>query len=694
VPDVTEPGGVELSRNEPGGSVGERVLQRVVFPGGDLDVVPLYVETNLERGAPELAAELAAEALTGKKDTATVPVASAAVGETQSSVRFGAEVPSYLAEEVGTRRSAVISEGRRISFATYFNAFPASYWRRWTTVESVTLRVRLAGESTIVIYRSTARGFSHPVETIGVQSDDPETIERTLSLAPFIDGGWYWFDIVAGPRGTTLIEANWVTMTERAQVGRVSLGITTFNEPASMLETLRTLGEATDIHDLLDKVYVVDQGTDRVRDRPDFADAAKKLGDHVQVVEQGNLGGSGGFARAMDETVQAGRSDYVLLMDDDVKIDPEGILRAVTFADLARKPTIVGGHMFSLRDRSLLHAFAEGIEPYKWWWGAAPNTKARHNFGRRNLRNTPWLHRRADSDYNGWWMCLIPTRVIRDIGLALPVFIKWDDAEYGVRAGAKGYPTVSLPGVAAWQVPWDDKDDARDWRAYYHLRNRLVVALLHSPHEHGGAVISESLERQLQSLLSMQYSTTALRSLAVEDVLTGPEHLHRDLGSKLPQLRTVRAPFTDAQDAPDIESFPPARRKAPDNLKTNTTPTNKVNLLTTAARGTVRQFRTPRKGASHRPQMALPHQDASWWVLAKLDSALISNAEGTTAAWHRRDRKLFRSLGWRSLVLHRRLRRQWSRLADEYRAAAAEFTSPEQWRETFAASLQDPPGGP
>ena len=33
-----------------------RVLQRVVFPGDDLDVVPLYVETNPDRGAAELAA--------------------------------------------------------------------------------------------------------------------------------------------------------------------------------------------------------------------------------------------------------------------------------------------------------------------------------------------------------------------------------------------------------------------------------------------------------------------------------------------------------------------------------------------------------------------------------------------------------------------------------------------------------------
>ena len=280
-------------------------------------------------------------------------------------------------------------------------------------------------------------------------------------------------------------------------------------------------------------MYVIDQGSDKVTHRPGFDEAAKKLGDLLEVVEQGNIGGSGGFARAMDETVRAGRADYVLLMDDDVRLDPEGILRAATFADLARRPTIVGGHMFSMYDRSLLHAFAEAIEPHKWWWGPSPNTKARHDFGRRNLRNTPWLHRRAESDYNGWWMCLIPTTVIREIGLSMPVFIKWDDAEYGVRARDRGFPTVSLPGVAAWQVPWDDKDDARNWQAYYHLRNRLVSALLHSPAPKGGAVISESLERQLQSLLSMQYSTVALRLLAVEDVLTGPGHMHREIATKL-----------------------------------------------------------------------------------------------------------------------------------------------------------------
>jgi galactofuranosylgalactofuranosylrhamnosyl-N-acetylglucosaminyl-diphospho-decaprenol beta-1,5/1,6-galactofuranosyltransferase len=671
-----------------------RTLQRVVFPGDDLDVVPLYVETQMDRGAAELAAEMAAEELTGRKVTGGTATASAAVGEAQSSVRFGADVPAHLAEEAGPRRSALIAEGRRVSFATYFNAFPASYWRRWTTVDAVILRIRVAGESKIILYRSTARGHSHPIETIPVESDYAETIERTLPLAPFIDGGWYWFDIVAGPRGTTLIEADWLALTDPAPAGRVSLGITAFGAPDDLVRKLQVLGEFSDLHPQLDTVYVIDQTPRGVSDHRGFQDAAKKLGGRVQVIEQGNLGGSGGFSRSMDETVQAGQSDYVLLSDDDVELDPEGILRAVTFADLARKPTIVGGQMFSRYERSVLHAYAEAVAPYRWWWGNAPNTKSRHDFGRRNLRNTPWLHRRADGDYNGWWMCLIPVRVIKELGLAIPVFIKWDDAEYGVRARDRGIPTVSLPGVACWQAPWTDKNDALDWNAYYHLRNRIVAALMHSREPHGGQLVPESLERQLQALLSMQYSTVALRALAIEDVLRGPEHLHAEIGTKLAQLREFRLQYADARGEADLESFPPPRRRAPEAVKSSTTPTNRRNLMTKALSGAARQFRPPRQGARQRPQMALPHQDAGWWVLAKLDSALVSMADGTTAAWYQRDPRLFRSLGLRSIVLHARLRRRWARLAADYQAAAPEFTSPEKWRETFAASLGDRPGTP
>jgi galactofuranosylgalactofuranosylrhamnosyl-N-acetylglucosaminyl-diphospho-decaprenol beta-1,5/1,6-galactofuranosyltransferase len=244
---------------------------------------------------------------------------------------------------------------------------------------------------------------------------------------------------------------------------------------------------------------------------------------------------------------------------------------------------------------------------------------------------------------------------------------------------------VSLPGVAAWHIPWLDKNDALDWQAYYHIRNRIVVALLHSPFKRGGRLPAESGERQLQNLLSMQYSTAALRLAALEDVLSGPEHLHRDLATKMAGLRALRAGYADAQAAADLDAFPPPRRKPPDNLKAATTPTSKITLLAKVAAGTLHQLRAPRKGARRRPQMALPFQDAAWWVLSRLDSAVVSAPDGTTASWYRRDRAQFRSLAWRSAVLHARLVREWPRLAARYRAALPEFTSPEQWRQTFGA---------
>ena len=116
--------------------------------------------------------------------------------------------------------------------------------------------------------------------------------------------------------------------------------------------------------------------------------------------------------------------------------------------------------MFDLYNRSVLHTFGEVVDPYRIV-PALPHADmdVRHDFSVANLRQTAWLHRRVDVDYNGWWMCLIPTKVIKEIGLSLPLFIKWDDAEYGLRAREAGFATVSLPGAAVWHVSWIDKDD-------------------------------------------------------------------------------------------------------------------------------------------------------------------------------------------------------------------------------------------
>ncbi|GLZ14636.1 glycosyl transferase [Actinomadura sp. NBRC 104425] len=658
-----------------------RVLQRVVLPvDRDLDVLKLYVEGRIARGAEALEAARAAE----------------------NDIARAAELPLDVAAEDVGRRTVVVPIGRRVSFATYFNAFPASYWRRWTSVEDVLLRVRVRGQANVIVYRSSAKGHIQRVASVRIDSDEPREETFRLSLQPFIDGGWYWFDVLAGERTAVLERADWCAEPDGAQPvrqGRVSVGITTFNRPSFCVDQLIALGGAPEVLDVLDAIYVVDQGTQKVRDHENFPRAAELLGERLRVIEQANLGGSGGFSRAMDETLRAGRSDYVLLLDDDVVTETEGILRAVAFGDHARTPTIVGGHMFNLFVRSQLHAYGESIQRYRWWWEEAPHTRREHDFARPanpltakqastgSLLETPWLHRRVDVDYNGWWMCLIPVDVMRKIGLSMPMFIKWDDAEYCVRAGAAGFPTVSLPGMAAWHVPWQDKDDGIDWQAYFHERNRLVTALLHSPYERGGNLLKESLIISIKHALAMQYSTAELMLQAIEDVLRGPDHMHAEIAGKLPQILAFRAAFPDAQNRSSHEEFPQVkRRRPPKRGREPRPPRGRAALLVGAALGTLRQLRPVDAATRENPQTVIPHIDRHWGVLSKFDSALVSSADGTKVAWYQRDPDRFKRIMKRTSLLHARLTREWPELSRRYRAAMHDLAAPETWRRTFDAA--------
>jgi galactofuranosylgalactofuranosylrhamnosyl-N-acetylglucosaminyl-diphospho-decaprenol beta-1,5/1,6-galactofuranosyltransferase len=469
--------------------------------------------------------------------------------------------------------------------------------------------------------------------------------------------------------------------------GKLTIAVTTFNRPDYCVRNLLTIASSQDLMKTLHRVIVTDQGTQKVASEEGFSDAESKLDGRLAVVNQPNLGGSGGFARGMLETVNDSESSYVMLLDDDVEMETEGILRAAQFADFTSAPTIVGGHMFNLFERSVMHHFGESVDRYRFRYGSSPNTEEGHDFAVSNLRDTPWMHRRIDVDYNGWWMCLIPSEIINEIGLALPVFIKWDDVEYGIRAQSKGYRTVTLPGAAVWHMPWTEKDDTIDWQAYYHQRNRWLATLLYSPYKRGGRMPQESFAVDVRHLLSMQYSSVELRLRALEDLLEGPDHLHQSLGSKLAEVRAIRSQFDDARTAADPSSFPAVKRtKLPRKGKGPTQARSIPAALVKVATGVLHQIKPVPAEAQQHPEEHIAAMDARWWRLSQLDSALVTSSDGAGVSWHRRDVDKARELAFRSAALHRRLLAQWDELAERYKTALPQFTSSTTWAETFHAA--------
>jgi galactofuranosylgalactofuranosylrhamnosyl-N-acetylglucosaminyl-diphospho-decaprenol beta-1,5/1,6-galactofuranosyltransferase len=408
------------------------------------------------------------------------------------------------------------------------------------------------------------------------------------------------------------------------------------------------------------------------------------LGDRLHVIEQPNLGGSGGFSRSMIETVEAGQSDYVLLLDDDIAIEPEGIRRAVTFANYATDPMIVGGHMFDMYAKSVLHAFAEGMDDRNFMWG--PITPSRHDFLKSNLRQTRWLHRRVDARYNGWWMSLIPVSAVKELGLSLPVFIKWDDAEYSLRAAEKGIRTVSLPGAAVWHVSWVDKDDSQDWQAFYHARNRLIAALLRSELPRGGRLPLANLATDVRQLLSMQYFAVSARHAAYANVLKGPRGIHADMPTRQAKVRALASKFSDGGVIRSRADLPPTDQWNADLSNYRRNPPPRMVMRATVAKFVLRGIFRANRHDQQTAEMHIAFEDAKWWIVPSFDSVLISNADGSGAVWHKRDPKMFRKLLFRSIRYSVRFAVEWSRLSRAYRAYEDRLVSMDEWKKTLGLS--------
>ena len=583
---------------------------------------------------------------------------------------------------VNGRASLTVLAGRHASLCTFFNAFPAGYWRRWTRVDAVQFSARVRGRGTIMLFRSSGRGLFEPAGTIDVNAPTRATTVRAeLAMTGLMDGGFFWFDAKAGDGDNLTIEdAAWSVPVEarRGSDGTLSIAITTFNRAPYCLNQLKAIAADANVRGRLDTIYCTDQGTDLVRDEPGFAAVAKDLGSQLTYVRQRNMGGSGGFARGMYETVKAGKSDYTLLLDDDAISEPESIMRAVQFADYCTRPTIVGGGMFHLDNRTMLYTLGERYNRASYWTQPAAGLEYNHDFATQPLRDSPKLHRRADSDFNGWWMCLIPTQIMREIGLAQPLFIKFDDVDYGLRAEDHGYHTVCLPGVAVWHQAWHAKDPSRTWEGYYLYRNHWICSLLHctKPSWH---FLYGMLFDDAKAGVELVYSAMHLHHLALRDIMRGPDYIADTLATKLGDVRKAREGFPDSATTRNRDDFPTPKAEYIANMKPRP---SMIDVRLQAMKTIAKAFVSRGNGMRDtQPDLLIPSRDASWPAYAGVNSAIVTSPDGDSVAWLRRDSKLYRQQTMRGLFLAKELLKRWESLAKEYQNS--DMASFEAWAKVF-----------
>lgn len=580
-------------------------------------------------------------------------------------------VPLYVrgdADLSWTRSTVSVPARASASFDTYFGAFPAGYWSEYASLVSVTIAGRVEASATIRLCASNAQ-----VSRVVLAEERVVDADFRLTAATG-EWAWLWIEVEAHSREVLFADAAW--MIEDAPVGSAAVCITTHNRPADCVGVLQRLAKET-TPQLVPLIVVVDQGSTPVAGCAGWEDVVEELGERLRYIVQPNLGGSGGYSRGMAEALD-GDARYMLVLDDDVLLEPESLARMIAFADRAERPTIVGAQMLSLVDRTLLHSYGERVRRRGFWWVPVAPDLAPIDLAEGTPSTTPAMQEVYDVDFNGWWMCLLPRVTVERVGLSLPYFIKWDDAEFGLRAAAAGTPTVTLPGAAVWHMPWTGKDDGLDWQAYYQLRNRLVTALLHADDVRGGGLLRASLAQDLNHVICLQYGSAAARALAIRDVLSGPEHLPRTLRRRVGDVRTLMrragqivVPDTDLPVVVDDRKIPERPQRAGESL---------TRLL----RVMLHQVRPAREAPHGGVNAALTRGEGKWWALGLLDSALVSSATGSGAFVARRCRRTTVTLAVDAVVLRVRLWARWPALRRRYRKALPGLVSRASWQEAFS----------
>jgi galactofuranosylgalactofuranosylrhamnosyl-N-acetylglucosaminyl-diphospho-decaprenol beta-1,5/1,6-galactofuranosyltransferase len=562
----------------------------------------------------------------------------------------------------------------QLSTNTFFGRFPASYWQRWTEVTEVEFEVSAHGCGRISIRASDFAGDARTVATQVVENAQHEQIRLRARLNRYVDGGALWLEVSTDSAVLILEGGRWSVIT-RTQHRPTAVVICTYNRADDCLRTLDMLSRDTTVLAMVDTVYVVDQGTDTVESRAGFADLRQDFDGKLHYIQQANLGGAGGFTRGLYEVMNTGATNcpHIMFMDDDILLEPDTVARLSAFATCTTAPAIVGGQMLYLLHPDQLHVGSEGADLTIMKAGVpAANALFRSDLTKHHQEV------RVDAEYNGWWACLIPSEIVAAVGYPMPLFFQWDDIEYGFRARAHGYPTVTLPGAGIWHADfhWKDWDD---WYRYFNLRNSLIVNALHG-HPSRVNPARFVLRELLLYIVSMQYGLAATLIMAVEDFLSGPEMLFDGGVEAAAAVRKLRADYSEATRHP-AHGIPGIASSAMPVAAAAPTPAKPGIVL---AKRLIWQILGKSKGIA-----AVSARDSHWWHVAQFATAVVTDLSQEAVRVRRLDRALIRTLSRQGLRVVARLLREQPRVRRRYRTAMPALTSRKNWQRLF--NTDNPP---
>lgn len=416
-----------------------------------------------------------------------------------------------------------------IDFATYLNGCSYEKWKQYTGVVGAKLYLEIEGKFSITLVGyhldvvspirkefATYQFHEDEKQKIMLQfPDSEETIigfEITAKENVILYGGYY-SGIYLDDKKVNSTELCVATTTCRKEEF-IKRNIELINK--EILESDDEIRNHFYLH-------VVDNGrTLNPRELEDW---------HIKVHPNKNTGGSGGYSRGMIESLeQTPRATNVLLMDDDVIVLPEALKRTYRLLTLLNdkyKDSFISGAMLFYEEMNIQH---EDIGTLRKTcdYQSLKGRLYQHNL-KDNLSNEQLEIYGNSRQYAGWWYCCIPSSVIDQYGLSLPLFIRGDDIEYSLRCKAKNI--ITMNGICVWHMGFINKYNLAFDR-YMRCRNLLVAQAVGSI-DQDVDVVHMVRNAFITELVRFNYNGATLVLRAVQDYLKGPEFFEEEKCEKI-----------------------------------------------------------------------------------------------------------------------------------------------------------------
>ncbi|TVO35966.1 glycosyltransferase family 2 protein [Vibrio algivorus] len=421
------------------------------------------------------------------------------------------QVDMYLRGEfISLVDRLVFFKGKCFSTNTFYNSFSLSKWIEFCSFSSLFFYLKGEGEVKVSLIYSVLGS-----EDLVIASKNcilPGEVELDLSHVCDFNKGLVYVLFEPLTDGV-LTDAGYFTKDEPINHIKLGLVITHFNRQEAIQKSTKRLAE-----ELLSDDYYRENITLTVIDNSQNSGVEEQ--DNLKVINNLNLGGSGGFSRGLLELDTDGTYTHCLFMDDDASCETEAIRRTFHMLQYAKDPKLaISGALLREDKKNIL-----------WEKGAIFDGMCRPEYFGLDMTKPENLliaeQKDKENIYGAWWFFAFNIKGLK--AYPIPFFVRGDDVSFSL---TNDFKTITVNGIASYGEDFGLKSGAMP--LYLDVRSHLVEQLYML--QHTKKQLFKTIVRFFASaIFSYNYGTARSIIQAVDDFMEGPSFFvdNKDMKSR------------------------------------------------------------------------------------------------------------------------------------------------------------------